>query len=244
MKYLKKFNEELKPWTYRRAANKLKKMGHLDRAQDLEDWADKRENDDNSVKWERAKQEFSRFGKFKVKTTNPNTKETCIGDFYLDITFDEVSFIESVDDSDPGIWFMIGAIPVDEETKERFDKCLPDPDMGNGFYWMFSAGIHYKKEEGKIEFTKFWIDVYDEYICGESRLADRGSAGRFKNLLIKLFTDSSLNYPSGYTNADTIYEVFERSILSESGFSSDYGLTLEDVANYVRTISPNTMYKP
>lgn len=245
MKYLKRFNEELKPQTYRSAARKLDKMGHSDRAQELKDWANKREDDDNLIKWERALQEYSQYGKFRIKTTNPEDNKTCEGDFYLDIIFDEMGFIESTDDEGAGIWFHIGAIPVDEETKERFDNCLPDPDMGNGFYWMLSCGINYKKTDNEtIEFTKFYIDHYDEYVGGEARFADRGSAGRFKNLLIKMFTDETLDYPSGYTDADNIYQVFERSILAESGFSSDYGLTLEDIADYIRSISPNMMYKP
>jgi hypothetical protein len=39
MKYLKKFNEELRPQTYMSAARKLDKLGHTDRANALKDWA-------------------------------------------------------------------------------------------------------------------------------------------------------------------------------------------------------------
>jgi hypothetical protein len=243
MKYLKKFNEELKPQTYKNASRKLTKMGHTDRAKKLSDWADKREGDENLVRWGKNIEEFSKFGKFSIKVTNPETNESFVGDFYLDIIFDELGFIESVGDSDVGIWFHIGAIPVDESVMENCKRVMPEPDFYNGFYWIFAMGINYEIKDNKVELVKFYLDAYDDSLTGEVSLSDRGSAGKLRNLLIKMFSDSSFEYPSGYTDANTIYEVFERSILSESGFSSDYGFTLEEVANYMRTISPNTMYK-
>ena len=38
MKHLRKFNEELKSSTYASAATKLKNMGHIRRAGELEQW--------------------------------------------------------------------------------------------------------------------------------------------------------------------------------------------------------------
>lgn len=49
MKYLKKFNEELRTYTYRTAANKLRQIGHVRRSSVLDDWSNKVEND-NEVK--------------------------------------------------------------------------------------------------------------------------------------------------------------------------------------------------
>lgn len=46
MKFLKKFNEELSPEKYRLAAKKARESGNTSRADRLEKWADKRENDD------------------------------------------------------------------------------------------------------------------------------------------------------------------------------------------------------
>lgn len=43
MKHLKKFNEELKPDTYRKAAYKLRDYNKAKKSQDLLDWADKKE---------------------------------------------------------------------------------------------------------------------------------------------------------------------------------------------------------
>lgn len=243
MKYLRRFNEELKTQTYRNAARKLTKMGHDGRAKELSNWADKREGIENVEKWKKNIEEFSPFGKYNIKIGNPETGESFVGEFYLDVIFDELAFAESIDDTGSGLWFHIGAIPVDESVIEKCEEIMPDPDLYNGFYWMFGMGVNYQIKNNKVELTSFYLESYDDSLTGEVSITDRGSAGRLRNLIIKMFSDPSFKYPSGYTNADTIYEVFERSILSESGFSSDYGFTLEEVADYMRTISPNTMYK-
>ena len=84
---------------------------------------------------------------------------------------------------------------------------------------------------------------YDSDMNGEIAFSDRSSANKFKNLLIKIFSDPSLGYPSGYTDVDYMYQKLEASILVSNSFSSEYGLELEHIANYIRTISPNELYK-
>lgn len=72
MKYLKRFNEELKPQTYRRAADKLwsykdRKSGKTsfqkDRADALRDHAER-------MKWKEELAEYSRYGTMRVQTGN------------------------------------------------------------------------------------------------------------------------------------------------------------------------------
>ena len=67
MKYLKKFNEELKPRTYLSAAKKLKAIGHTDRAKALEDWAEETEKRGEIVKWKDNLQDYALFGTYKIK---------------------------------------------------------------------------------------------------------------------------------------------------------------------------------
>ena len=93
-----------------------------------------------------------------------------------------------------------------------------------------------------VQFTKWNFWDYDEDMNGKVTFADRSSANKFKNLLIQFFTNKDLGYPSGYTDADDIYEKLETCILAENSFSSDYGFKLEDAAEYIRTISPNLLY--
>ena len=87
MKYLKKFNEELDPMTYRRAASKIIKRAEKDpfydmevaksSAEELRNWASKREDDETIVKWHKNIEKFKKWGKIKANINGH------VGDFYL-----------------------------------------------------------------------------------------------------------------------------------------------------------------
>ena len=49
-------------------------------------------------------------------------------------------------------------------------------------------------------------------------------------------------FPSGYTDHIEMWDKLTSSILGDAGWSSDYGFELEDIAKYIRTISPNLLY--
>lgn len=236
MKYLKKFNEELKPSTYRRAASKLKKMGgfNIDRAKNLTDWAEKREADDSIIKWEKNIEEFSKFGKFKLNIANKFT-----GDFYLDLSFDRDSFLDeygSIEEGDYEIrlGFFVGAIPVDEETRVKTLETVSEDDFGNGFIWSNILSFEIKIMSGSYEISDLSFEDYDEGLTGGVELADRASAGKLRSLLVSLFENPNLNYPSGYNDFDYFYEMFESLILAGAGLSSDLGMSMEQLAGYVK----------
>ncbi len=238
MKYLKKFNEELRPQTYLSAARKLDKLGHHDRANALKDWAREMETKEEMIKWKDLIQDYAQFGTFKMTIKNPETGETLTGDFHLDISFDELAF---GDEPENGICFFIGLIPTSEDLIHQYMELCPDYDFGNGFFWGKIFNLEYKLSD-TVTFTKWNMWDYDDEMNGKVAFADRGSANRFKNLLIQIFTNSELGYPSGYTDADDLYEKLTNCILAENSFSSEYGFKLEDAANYIRTISPNLLY--
>jgi hypothetical protein len=238
MKYLKKFNEELRPQTYLSAARKLDKLGHHDRANALKDWAREMETKEEMIKWKDLIQDYAQFGTFKVTVKNPETGETLTGDFHLDISFDELAFGE---EPESGICFFIGLIPTSEDLIHQYMELCPDYDFGNGFFWGKIFNLEYELSD-TVTFTKWNMWDYDDEMNGKVAFADRGSANRFKNLLIQIFTNSELGYPSGYTDADDLYEKLTNCILAENSFSSEYGFKLEDAANYIRTISPNLLY--
>ena len=50
MKYLRKFNEELKSSTYKLASNKLKGMGHIRRSSELEKWSEEVANKEKDAR--------------------------------------------------------------------------------------------------------------------------------------------------------------------------------------------------
>lgn len=246
MKYLKRFNEELEPWTYRRAAIKLRKKGHEGRAKELEDWSRKRQADDDLINWEKRVNEMSKFGTFKLNVKNPETGKKITGDFHLELIMDRDAFLDSLDDmksEGKGEFFLtVGIIP---STKELLDECIslmPEPEYGNGFFWGMYVLLNFKLGTS-LEFTSYELGSYDDSMSGEVSLADRGSAGRFRTLLKKMFTDPTLDYPSGYNDVDNFYNLIQQKFCIEFGLSSDYGFDVEQVADFINTMSANDMYK-
>jgi hypothetical protein len=246
MKYLKRFNEELNPMTYQRAAWKLKKKGHIGRAKELEDWSHKREKDESMIKWEKRVEEMSKFGTYKLNIKNKDTGKVFTGDFHLELIMDRDSFADQLDDmksEGKGDFFItVGIIPTNKEVLDKCEEIMPEPEFYNGFYWgMF---IIMKFDLGtSLEFKSFELDNYDSSMAGEVSIADRGSAGRLRNLIKKLFTDPSLNYPSGYRDFDSFYDMIQQKFCIEYGLSADYGFDVEQVADFINTLSANDMYK-
>ena len=255
MKYLKRFNEELTPRVYMSAAKKLTNLGHTDRANVLKDWANETEKREEMVKWKERLQSYSPFGIYKVNVVNPESGGKMgkfTADFYLDLSFDELVFEDNFEfekQKDPNnvngvsIFFFVGLIPTSEEVLKKCEEVMPEPEFGNGMYWGMSCGIDFKVQSGEVILEKFALDDYDENLSGNISFADRASAGKFKNLLKSIFSNPDLNYPSGYTDVEYMYQKLEQVILVQQGFSSDYGFELKNVADFINTQSPNTMYK-
>lgn len=252
MKYLKKFNEELRPTTYMSAAKKLTAMGHIDRAKELKDWTEETEKREEAQKWKDRLQDYALFGTCKVNIVNPETAEKMTGDFYLDLHFDELAFEDNFEyekEKDPdnvkgvGILLFIGLIPTSEEILRKCMEIMPSPEFGNGMFWGMFCGLNFEVEKGQVKFKSFNLGDYDDYLSGNVSFADRASAGKFKNLLKSIFSNPELNYPSGYRDVEYLYQKLEQVILIQQGFSSDYGFELKDVADFINQQSPNTMYK-
>ena len=246
MKYLKRFNEELKPWTYRRAASKLRKKGHEGRAKELEDWSKKREADDELESWKKRVSEMSKFGTYKLNVKNPETGQKLTGDFYLELIMDRDAFLDSLDhykETGEGHFYItVGIIPTTKELLDECNRIMPEPEFGNGFYWGMFMILGFKLGTS-LEFNSYELVSYDSSMAGEVSLADRGSAGRFRTLLKKMFTDPTLDYPSGYTDVDSFYDLVQQKFCIEFGLSSDYGFDVEQVADFINTMSANDMYK-
>lgn len=252
MKYLKRFNEELRPSTYMSAAKKLTAIGHTGRANALKDWAGETEKREEMSKWKDRLQDYGLFGSYKMNIVNPETEEKFTGDFYLDINFDEMAFEDSFEyekENNPdnikgvSILFFIGLIPTSEETLRKCVEIMPDPEFGNGMFWGMSCDLELQIINDRLTFTKFSLDDYDDNLSGNVSFADRASAGKFKNLLKSIFSNPELNYPSGYTDVEYMYQKLEQVICIRQSFSSDYGFELKQAADFINAQSPNTMYK-
>lgn len=244
MKYLKTINE-LRSDVYTRAAYKLNKLGQTDRAEKLKQWGNVKAENEQLAKWEENKKIYSKFGKIKLKITTKNT--TFTGDFYLDIVLDRDSFEDQMAEEWPednynncSFWAGIGIIPADDMTLAQCMDELPEPDLHNGFFWGLSLLIEFKLNN-KVEFTDMTLENYDTALSGDVKIADRPNAGRFRTMLIKMFSDPNYNYPSGYIDFEYFYDYVNTFFGATMGLESDYGFTSETIADYIKTVSANKL---
>lgn len=203
MKHLRKFNEELKSSTYASAATKLKKMGHIRRSGELEEWTKE------VVNKEKDARELNNFNSFKhdvpfkinlVKAKwNSNTKTRdheimMSGNFYLKPSFDYDWARDQYNDNtqDDGTTeysyympFEVGIMAADEETKEKFrviESQLSD-EVYEGVYWL--QRLYYKIiNEGAREITPTGEFSWECRESDEIMFENRPEALRFKKMFV------------------------------------------------------------
>lgn len=205
MKYLKKFNEELKPHIYRKAAGELKKIGHTRRSDELEKWADKVQLDLDNLEYKETYDRLSKYPSFELELRNDKwdrdsksykfADDALIkGNFYLDVSFEEDMFNDQyrdwLGDNQYGfsMFFSIGIFPADDETRIKFDKLESEEGLSeetwNGMYWPCWFGIKVADENSKdFKVGKtYWDMRFNETLL----FSNRKEAFKFK----KLFSDA------------------------------------------------------
>lgn len=137
MKYIKNISE-LKSSTYKSAADALKKHGHVKRVSALEDWAKKREIEEDNERKSQFIKRFKSIGEFKITFNPPGVG---LGAFdircYLHLWFDSSMFEENYVDWIYGsrdnldIFIGVSIIPI-VETEEDIENYQIFMDMMNG----------------------------------------------------------------------------------------------------------------
>ena len=259
MRYLK-YNEELKSKTYKDAADKLARLGHHTRASILhkhsEDIAGKEAIDN----WKKHVETYSKYGKIKIliQTKELETEEEVYFCFYpyLEPYKDDTRFLTKDNtrlnelgwkiESTP-IYFEMWVIP---QTREQFDRMygLLKPDYYEptfGFQTNTFA-IYLELEPNHFELSGEPNNFYyndGSFAAGTKvSLLDRPSAGRIKILLKKFFADSSINYPVPFSDK-TMYRTLLSQVLAEPGISTECGIGMEDFAEYIGKVNPNSFFK-
>jgi len=252
MKHLKRFNEELKNQTYRNAAKKLAELGHVKRSDNLKNYLSEIEVKKDFNKWKSNVSTFEKYDKVRILIKDPKSKNIIIDNyFYLDIFCDFTSFEDSYseykENNGGSFLFFIGLIPADEECynlcKKTFKKHSLE-DMNNGFIFGLSLDIYFDIIDHVVNINRLNLFDYDPSVSGHVNFADRAGVVKLKNRLKEMFSNPDLNYPSAYTDIEDFYHKFESSVLASAGFSSDYGFSMEDVANFIQGISINRIWKP
>ena len=261
MKYLKKFNEELKSTTYKSAADKLS-YRHTARSKALSDFSDVRLKEEQeeekriALENERIKKEkeykewqdeikrYSPFGLFTFKI-KPDNEPAFEEDFYLMVThwYDEDHHGEIEQNSQTWLNFDFHLVPKDIETYNKVRSCA-EWDWQDGYRFHIWRGyVNIKTKEYDCEVEAFSTDTADNF-DGQIDIADRKTALKFKRLMLGIF--SNKDYPdfvgSYHETHPSLYNAVEAT-LAHSGISSDFGLEMSHIADCINKISVNSLYQ-
>lgn len=234
MRYLKHF-EELKWSTYHSAARKLRGISpkkNKERADELVDHAER-------IELKRVRQELSGVMtpvSIRIVDTegssNTGSKKEGVGRFYA-VPYPEYElFEENIEDgSATEIPFNLVITPVDEDAEKICREVMPEGSdfslSGIGAMWLT---IELKLEPGTYELGRIKLANMDQYVYGSCELQGRAAYGSIKNTLQKMFTDKSGEF----------YQEFEERIIAGQGLSSEYGLSMEAIAEHLKSLSVNT----
>ena len=266
MRYLK-YNEELKSRTYKDAADKLSKLGHHTRASILHKHSEDTLNKNTIIDWEKKVETYSKYGKIKVLIEKDGDKEFIRSEEevyfcfypYLEPYKDDTRFLTSTDPSsvkmnqlgwkvdNAPIYFEMWLIP---QTREQFDRMynLLKPDYYEPTFGFqtntFAIYLELEPDhfELKGEPNNFYYNDGSFSAGVKVSLLDRPSAGRIKILLKKFFADSSLQYPTPFADK-AMYRTLLSQVLAEPGISTECGIGMEDFAEYISKLNPNSFFK-
>lgn len=252
MRYLNKYNEELKSDVYKSAADKLKKLGHIKRPEELMKWHEiTKQKEADALKLATLK-DCQQMGVYQLSISYRKGGQDFKykGDVYINMYFDNYNLEEGYTewkDGQNALWlnFGFGVIPVDEEGK-KFFKEVAEPIVGLGSdkltYWLGCFWLNISRSinpgEEEIKFTPEGKGYFEEYE-GTWHLANRASAIKFKNTLYRIFTGDIIiretpSIPGG------MKEHIIEDLCNEKGHDID---EFEDIMNSIKVLNLNKLYK-
>jgi hypothetical protein len=260
MKYLKKFNEELRPSTYRTAANKLRQIGHVRRSSVLDDWSNKVENDNEVKERNDTINKLKEFGHFKMNFIK-SKKVMMTGNFYIDIGgldsynfkdnyFDNTVYSKSEGGSrvvshDVIMNFELGFIPADEETYKEFNELdiIDREKIYYSLYWNMNFGISIIRK-GEEEINPNGYYYFDGNDSDLFEFYDRKEASRFRKLLFDALSGNNEWGKSNYSESlkSSILKVFSEDKyqpLPKDIFNEE---SYQKIVNSIRSLSLNKLY--
>jgi len=261
MRYLKTYNEELKADTYKSAADKLTKMGHAKRPEELMKWyVINKEKEKDEFK-RKALEEASKLGTYKItiysnlQTSNIKRNLQFTGDFYIYFYWNYDNFNENYEDwkrfDTSSVWltFDFAVLPASEESKEFINNVLgKEMSISNdGKCYLGSFGLNLTQGGNSIDENDkptyvfkpdsgFYWEEYDSFYW---TLADRQSAQKFKKMLYDVFEGNIV-----WRETPQLPGGVKEQILDL--LCSDMDHTLEEFEAFIESIkriSVNKLYK-
>jgi len=253
MRYLRKYNEELKSDTYKSAADKLAKMGHVKRPEELMKWhvvAKDREKEEVKRK---TLEEASKLGIHKITLTHRGDKFT--GDFYVYFYWENDNFDENYNDwrtfDNTSAWIQLSfaVIPASEESKEYANAVL-NKEIGlntDGKCWIGQIGLKltqggasYDENDKPTYVLKPDGGYYQEDWHGiDWNMADRASAQKFKKMLYDVLSGEIL-----WRESEKVPGGIKEQLIEE--LCNERGHDLSEYIDFVESIKKirvNQLYK-
>lgn len=235
MKYIKKFNEELKSSTYYSAAKKTTELGadknnvgiYKDRARRFSIRGDEEKSKENKNKW------LNTLESFKGKTiVRGKLNNIAIGNYYISLEIDDDMIEQNTQDGpiqdgdEIIIFFYIGFVPADEETYESCSKYSFGGEINNGiFNNILMAGITFELNNGNYHN----LDFYYHDHAGNFTFAQMKDYKALKNRFV-------VDIKTKFKN-----EIDE--IIAGLGIGADYGIDFEDIYNFIKNYNVNDLIK-
>lgn len=255
MKYLKKFEERLSPEVYRKAAAKLKELGHPAKAGKFSSHAEYILHRQILENIEKMRAIYSKYGTFEISIKSKNAVRQ--KKFNIALEFDSFVFGEDYGDlkmemessmspNSGGGWY-IGIklygdlIPADDDATHYVTSIMNDYHH-KGILHTVLFDISLKIKDGLVSVVGYSSDSMGEMDRLDVEFSDKNSAKKFKKLLIDIFGNPNFDYPAAHRN-ETLFEHIERVVLAENSFSSDYGFSIEQIAEYLKGLSDYKFFR-
>ena len=249
-------NEDLDPRTYISAADKLTKLGHIKRPEQLKSWAETIKQREVEAKHKMALEEAKKLGQFQLRFVGRGS-EIRFANCYIQLYFNSDYYLsemlpEWLDGERNALWsqFMFGVHPVSEQDLEVLDWYVGGDIKGytnraNGIIWLQDVYInltnqsHIAPDGVKLPMVSTGAVSIECSEFSEVYFSNRREAIKFRNLLVDLF-EGDIDYiqPNGKDFKEDIIETWcdheERQVeLSE----------LEDFIDKLRVVRLNSLYR-
>ena len=269
MKYIKSFNEELRPHVYKNAAAKLRQTyGHHKRADKLDTYGDEIYNRESVGRIEHNRQRCSKHGSFKgklkVQVRDRSWKiineDTIEGNFYINLWFDDDWFTDMIRESwlaegfqySIALPFDFDVIAADEETQKKIDES--GVEQNNGMIYPSRLEMGYISsnplDKNELIVNPKFFSFYDRDQNSDFQFSTRVDALKFKRLFVGAIlgeNDFAVNH--NWVNYPTLKDHIKATLQRQNCVTDD-GVSLvnpeEDLIklqNSAKLMSLNILYK-
>jgi len=245
-------NEELRSDVYKSAADKLTKMGHKKRPEELMKWHEITKQREIDAKKLEVLNDCKQMGVYQLYLgySKGGQKFDYKGDFYINLVFDSYDLEERYSGWKEGndtLWinFSFGVIPVNEDG-QKFCEEVAKPIIGLGgdkiTYWLGAFWLNISRsidpENEPIRFYPENMGYFEEYE-GQWHLSNRSSAIQFRNTLYKIFSGDIIIRETGDKPGGMKEDIIEELCNVREHDIDEY----EDIMNSIKKMNLNKLYK-